>query len=179
MPHLNNPKLISAMRRAVSDVTEARSVFNALGTRPDHEAVDTARFKLLELNAHSSRGSDELNDDCKMYKAVITLDEMHEAYEKMLSEAERRLERIYEAEVAGKGENFIEEEEEGGKNVEEAEKMNEEVARILKEAESEKGIEKVDLSERKLRALPEAFGRLASLVVLNLSNNQLEVRIFI
>lgn len=175
MPHLNNPKLISAMRRAVSDVTEARSVLKALGTRPDHEAVDTARFKLLELNAHSSRGSDELNEDCKMYKAVITLDEMHEAYEKMLGEAERRLERIYEAAVAGKDENCIaEEEEEGVKNVEEAEEMNEEVARILKEAESGKGIERVDLSERKLRALPEAFGRLASLVVLNLSNNQLE-----
>lgn len=173
MPHLNNPKLISAMRRAVSDVTEARSVLKALGTRPDHEAVDTARFKLLELNAHSSRGSDELNEDCKMYKAVITLNEMHEAYEKMLGEAERRLERIYEAAVAGEGKNFIEEVE-GGENVEEAEEMDEEVSRILKEAESGKGIERIDLSERKLRALPEAFGRLASLVVLNLSNNRLE-----
>ncbi|KZV33600.1 plant intracell Ras-group-related LRR protein 1-like [Dorcoceras hygrometricum] len=174
MPHLNNPKLISAMRRAVSDVAETRSALKALGTRPDHEAVDMARFKLSELSAQSSTVSDELNDNFKMYKAVISLDEMHDAYEKMLGEAERKLERIYEATVAGEGEDVEEEEKEEGENADEAEEMNEKVARTLKETESGKGIEKVDLSESKLRALPEAFGRLASVIVLNLSHNQLE-----
>ncbi|KAI3454430.1 hypothetical protein Pfo_011093 [Paulownia fortunei] len=172
MPHLKNPKLISAMRRAVSDVAQTRSALQALGTRPDHEAVDAARFRLSEIDAHSSKDSEEINEDYKIYKAVIALDEMHEAYERMLSEAERRLERIYEAAVAG--DELIEEE--GGNEGRDAgeEEMDEEVVGILKEAESGKAIERVDLSGRRLRILPEAFGRLKSLIVLNLSNNQLE-----
>ncbi|KAK4394821.1 Plant intracellular Ras-group-related LRR protein 9 [Sesamum angolense] len=173
MPHLKNPKLISAMRRAVTDVAKTRSVLEILGTRPDHEAVDAARFRLSELKAQSSGDVKEGNEDYKICEAVITLDEMHEAYEKMLSEGERKLERIYEAAVAG--DELIEEE--GGNEgrvLEEEEEMDEKVVEILKEAESGKAIERVDLSNRKLRIFPEAFGKLKSLVVLNLSNNQLE-----
>ncbi|KAK6148307.1 hypothetical protein DH2020_019219 [Rehmannia glutinosa] len=174
MPHLKNPKLISAMRRAVSDVAQTRSTLQALGTRPDHEAVDAARFRLSEIDAHSSRDSEEINEDYKIYKAVIALDEMHETYERLLSEAERRLERIYEAALAGDELN----EEEGGneKSDSREEEMDEAVVAILKEAESgKKAIERVDLSGRKLRIFPEALGRLKSLVVLNFSDNQLEV----
>ncbi|KAL0318572.1 UNVERIFIED_CONTAM: Plant intracellular Ras-group-related LRR protein 9 [Sesamum angustifolium] len=86
MPHLKNPKLISAMRRAVTDVAKTRSVLEILGTRPDHEAVDAARFRLSELKAQSSGDVKEGNEDYKICEAVITLDEMHEAYERMLSE---------------------------------------------------------------------------------------------
>lgn len=175
MPYLKNRKLISAMRRAVSDVAQTRSALQTLGTRPDHETVDTARLRLSEIDAHSSKTSEEIIENYKIYKAVIALDEMHEAYERMLSEAERRLEKIYEAAVAGV--ELIEEE---GGNAERdlgEEEINEEVVGILKDAESGKVIERVDLSGRRLRILPESFGRLNLLVVLNLSNNQLEVRL--
>ncbi|KAL8529965.1 hypothetical protein ACS0TY_007148 [Phlomoides rotata] len=159
MPHLKDSKLISAMRRAVSDVSQTRSVLQALGPRPDHEALDVARSKIAEMN---SDGSSEY----KAYKAVISLDEMHEAYEKMSAEAERRLERIYVAGVDDAAEVEVKVKEEP---------MNEEVVAILKEVEKgKKNIEKVDLSGRGLRVLPEAFGTVKSLVVLNLSNNQLQ-----
>ncbi|KAL8457958.1 hypothetical protein ACS0TY_035724 [Phlomoides rotata] len=173
MPHLKNKKLVSEMRRAVTDVAQTRSALQTLGTRPDHETVDTARLKLSEFDAHSSKTSEDIIEDYKVFKAVIALDEMHEAYERMLSEAERRLEKIYEAAVAGEELNE-DEEEESGRDLGE-EEMNEEVMGILKDAESGKVIEKVDLSGRKLRIFPEAFGKLKTLIVLNMSNNQLEV----
>ncbi|KAG8378783.1 hypothetical protein BUALT_Bualt07G0020900 [Buddleja alternifolia] len=172
MPHLKNPKLISAMRAAVTEVAQTRSTLQALGIRPDHEAVDAARFSLSEISAQSSMDSEEVKEDCKAFKAVIALDEMHEAYERMLSEAERRLEKIYEAAVAG--DEVIEDEMENGKKDLEQEEVDEEVVKVLKEVELGKEIDRVDLSGRKLRIFPEAFGRMKSMVVLNLSSNQLE-----
>ncbi|GFP90767.1 plant intracellular RAS-group-related lrr protein 1 [Phtheirospermum japonicum] len=170
MPHLKNPKLIADMRRAVADVAQTRSTLQALGTRPDHEAVDAARFRLSEIDSHLSKDSKEVQEEYRLFKSVIALDEMHDSYEKMLRDGERRLEKIYEAALAG---NEAIEEEDGGNGEEE---IDEEVVAILKEAEAgKKVIEKIDLSERKLRIVPEAFGRLKSLVVLNFSNNQLEV----
>lgn len=172
MPHLKDPKLISAMRWAVSDVSQTRSVLQALGPRPDHEALDVARSKLAEMN---SDGSSEY----KTYKAVISLDEMHEAYERMLAEAEKRLERIYVVGIDGAEEEAAAAPAETVEEVKE-EPMNEEVVAILKEVEKgKKNTERVDLSGRGLRMLPEAFGTVQSLVVLNLSNNQLKVRILL
>lgn len=176
MPDLKNPELISAMRDAVNDVAQSRSVLEALGPRPDHETIDVARLRLSEID------SDEAVEDYKACKAVIGLDEMHEAYEKMLEEAERRLERIHEAVVAGAdtapAETEAEVEKEEASEVKAVDMMNEEVAAILKAAEAgKKAIEKVDLSGRKLKILPEEFGRLKLLIVLNLSYNKLEVRI--
>jgi len=54
------------------------------------------------------------------------------------------------------------------------EEVDEGVVGILRKAESEE-VEKVDLSGSQLRILPEAFGKILGLVVLNLSQNQLEV----
>ncbi|GER56775.1 plant intracellular ras group-related LRR 1 [Striga asiatica] len=173
MPHLKNRSLIAEMRRAVGDVAQTRSTLRALGTRPDHEAVDAARLRLAEIDAHSSKDSAEIQEEYTIYKAVVSLDEMHAAYEKMLSEGERRLEKIYEAALAGA--EVIEEEGEDEGVGEGKEEIDEEVVAILKEAEEGKAVERVDLSGRRLRILPEAFGRLKSLVVLNLSDNQLEV----
>ncbi|KAL2253932.1 UNVERIFIED_CONTAM: Plant intracellular Ras-group-related LRR protein 9 [Sesamum indicum] len=173
MPHLKNPELISAMRRAVKDVAQTRSILQTLGTRPDHETVDTARFKLAEYD-QSKPVSEELVTEYKNYKAVIALDEMHEAYERMVSAAEKRLERFYEAALAGV--DLAEAEKEVNKDKDQ-EEVNEEVVGILKAAELGKGIARVDLSGRRLRILPEQFGRMKSLIVLNLSHNQLEVRI--
>ncbi|KAF5933083.1 hypothetical protein HYC85_029254 [Camellia sinensis] len=181
MPQLTDPKIIASMRSAVSDVAQARSVLKTLGDRPDHEAVDTAKAKLFEIESQLSKQheeivfSPELRDsaekDRQVYKAVISLDEMHEAYEKLVKDAEARLVKIYEAAVAGRDV----EEYDGDGSREVVEEVNEEVVGILQEASSGKGIERIDLSGRLLRLLPEAFGSLRGLVVLILSSNQLQV----
>ncbi|CAK9137548.1 unnamed protein product [Ilex paraguariensis] len=195
MPHLTDSKVIASMRLAVADVAQTRSILQTLGERPDHESVDTAKAKIDEIEAKlandlgqiglSPRPAEvdslqwraqlsEKEEECReaaekerqIYKAVVSLDEMHESYEKMLKEAEERLEKIYE--TAAAGDDSMEE------NPEVVEEVDEEVVRILQDP-SRKGIERVNLSGRKLRFLPEAFGRLSRLVVLDLSNNQLEV----
>nr|XP_010912988.1 plant intracellular Ras-group-related LRR protein 3 [Elaeis guineensis] len=199
MPHLNNPELLAAMVAAVSDVSQTRSVLRTLGERPDHEAVDDARARIAEIDAALARDLEEIvraprpeeedrlqwrteqaerEKECRAraererraYKAVIQLDEMHEAYENLLKDAEEQLVKIYRsAEAGGDGA-------EGSRApaVKEDEPANEEVIGILQEA-SGKCLERVDLSDRQLRYLPEEFGKLNGLVYLNLSNNQLEV----
>lgn len=104
-----------------------------------------------------------------MYKAVIQLDEMHDAYEKLLRSAEEKLVKIYDTIVREKEDG----DDENANNDEIIDEMNEEVAAILKEED----VEKVDLSGRKLKILPEAFGKLHHLIVLNLSSNQFQVLI--
>ncbi|EHA8587695.1 Plant intracellular Ras-group-related LRR protein 1 [Cocos nucifera] len=199
MPRLNNPELLAAMAAAVSDVAKTRSVLQTLGERPDHEAVDDARARIAEIEATLARELEEIvraprsdevdrlqwraeqaerEKECRAraererraYRAVIQLDEMHEAYENLLKEAEERLVKIYRsAEAGGSGDE--------GTSVpagQEDEPVKEEVIGILQEA-SEKCLERVDLSDRQLRYLPEAFGKLRGLVSLNLSSNQLEM----
>lgn len=181
MPPLTDPNLISAMRSTVSDVSQTRSILSQLGPRPDHESVDSAKAKLAEIEIILANELDEINlseidgEDVKkkemerekeIYKAVIALDELHESYGKVLAEAEAKLERIYEAAVAGNS---------GGDDVAEgSEEVDEEVVRILQEA-NQKAVERIDLAERSLRFVPEAFGKIRSLVALNLSVNQLQV----
>ncbi|KAM3381161.1 plant intracellular Ras-group-related LRR protein 9 [Capsicum galapagoense] len=200
MPHLTDPKVVNAMRAAVADVSQTRSVLKTLGERPYHELVDTARVKLAEIEAELSKRLEEIvlsprppemeredwrsdlavkEEECRKavekekeaYKALIALDELHEAYEKMLKDAEQRLEKIYETAVAG---GNLEEQVSGEKSSEVKEEANEEVIGILQEALG-KSVERVDLSGRQLRILPEAFGKIRSLIVLNLSNNHLKV----
>ncbi|KAJ8553933.1 hypothetical protein K7X08_024611 [Anisodus acutangulus] len=202
MPHLADPKVIAAMRFAVADVSQTRSMLKTLGERSDHELVDTARVKLAEIEANLYKRIEEIvlsprplemerddwrsdlavkEDECRKaadkekeeYKALIALDELHEAYEKMLKDAEGRLEKIYETAVAGGDVEAIEQGS-GEKSTELKEEVNEEVIAILQEALG-KSVERVDLSGRQLRVLPEAFGKIHSLIVLNLSNNQLAV----
>ena len=103
------------------------------------------------------------------YNSILKLNELHESYEKLLKEGEERLVRIYES--AEKNAAAVAEEE--AKEVE----VSEEVVSILQQAE-EKPLDRVDLSGRKLKLLPEAFGRIQGLLVLNLYNNQLEVSFF-
>ncbi|KAI4336219.1 hypothetical protein L6164_014773 [Bauhinia variegata] len=195
MPHLKDPKLLDAMTRAISDVAQARSVLKLIGGRPDHETVDNAKAQLADLEAQLSRQLEEIvlaprpadvdvqqwrahqaekEKECRnlaekekrVYKSVMQLDEMHQAYEKMLKEAEKKLGKIYESAEGGA------EEDEDTKPVEE--EVNEEVVGILQEAYG-KGMERVELSGRNLRLLPEAFGRIPGLVVLDVSSNQLTV----
>ncbi|XP_068652401.1 plant intracellular Ras-group-related LRR protein 1-like [Aristolochia californica] len=194
MPHLRNPEVLAAMKAAVADVVQSRSILRTLGERPDHETVDRARQTITEIDAHLAKQLEEIvlasrpegvdrfewrnqqaenERQCRsdaereksVCKAVPQLEEMHDAYEKLLKDAEERLLRIYRSS-------------EGSVNTEEdrsvKEEVNEDVVGILQGAMGN-GIERVDLSGRQLTILPEAFGRLRTLVVLNLSNNQLEV----
>lgn len=191
MPHLENPEIFAAMRLAVADVAQSRSVLKTLGERPDHESVDRAKSKLAEIEANMSAQMDEivlspkkegakgeeerggwkaLEREKELCKSVISLDEMHETYENMLRGAEERLQKIYDAAVAGRDEAELEEE----KKQVVVEEVDEEVVALLKDVEANKKIEKVNLSARKLRLMPEAFGKIKSLVVLDLSSNQIE-----
>ncbi|EOY20885.1 Plant intracellular Ras-group-related LRR protein 9 [Theobroma cacao] len=191
MPYLSHPNVLASMAHSVSDVAQTRSVLQTLGPRPDHEVVDMARSKLGEIEAGLSKSLEELvlsprpvdvdrlewrshladkeqqirqqaEKEKSIYKSILQLDEMHEAYGKLLREAEDRLVKIYEK--AGKV----------AENTEVVEEVNAEVVGVLEEAQG-RGLERVDLSGKKLRFLPEAFGKISGLVLLNLSSNQLEV----
>ncbi|GMJ05962.1 plant intracellular ras group-related LRR 9 [Hibiscus trionum] len=190
MPNLSHPKVLASMTHAINDVAQTRSVLQTLGPRPDHESVDMARSKLAEIDSGLSKSLEELvlsprpaevdqaewrahlaekeqqirqeaEKEKSMYKSILQLDEMHEAYEKLVKQAEERLVKIYEK--AGEVEE----------NMEQIEETNPEVIGILEEAQG-KGLERVDLCGRKLRFLPEAFGKISGLISLNLSGNQLE-----
>ncbi|MBA0834957.1 hypothetical protein Goarm_007271, partial [Gossypium armourianum] len=191
MPHLSHPKVLASMTHAIYDVAQTRSVLQTLGPRPDHESVDMAHHKLAEIDSNLSKSLEELvlsprpegvdqaewranlagkeqqirqqaEQEKSMYKSILQLDEMHEAYGKLVKQAEERLVKIYEkaGEVADDSEPV--------------EETNPEVVGILEEAQG-KGLERVDLCGRKLRYLPEAFGKISGLLSLNLSGNQLEV----
>lgn len=194
MPHLSHPNVLASMTHAVSDVAQTRSLLRTLGPRPDHESVDLACSKLDEIESTLSKSLEELvlsprpveadrlewrahladkeqqirqqaDKEKSAYKSILQLDEMHEAYGKLVKEAEERLVKIYEK--AGKVAEISEL----------VDDVNEEVVGILEEAQG-RGLERVDLSARNLRFLPEAFGKITALLVLNLSSNQLEVCFF-
>ncbi|PKA57793.1 LRR receptor-like serine/threonine-protein kinase FLS2 [Apostasia shenzhenica] len=195
MPDLRHPDLLASMALAVADVVETRSVLQSLGDRPDHEAVDAARARLADIDSNLDDQLGEIfrtpcpdfvdpiawraeiaqrEKDCREkadkemspYKDVVKLDEMHDAYDKLLKEAEERLEKMYGS-AAGGGAPERLRDEEG------VEQVNEEVVAIL-QAASVKCVDKVDLSGRRLWYLPEAFGTMRGLLSLDLSSNRLE-----
>lgn len=181
MPHLAQPGVLASMTGAISDVAETRSILRTLGPRPDHETVDKARAKLSDIVASLSESFEdialneaaakdekkrqEMDQEKTWCESILKLDEVHASYEKLLKEAEERLVRIYEH-----AEKNAAADEESVAEVE----VNEEVVGILQHA-SANPVDRVDLSGRKLRLLPEAFGRIQGLLLLNLSDNKLEV----
>ncbi|GAB4860651.1 hypothetical protein Ancab_035814 [Ancistrocladus abbreviatus] len=201
MPHLKDPKVIEQMTKAVSDIAQTRSVLQALGPRPVHETIDKAKAKIVEIDEYLSKQLEEIvlsprppeierlewrshladkekqtreaaEKEKQLYKSIIQLDEMHEAYEKLLKDAEVKLMKIYDSAAmeGGAGTNSREKAE----SLEVKEEANEEVVGILQQNAAGKGVEHIDLSGRRLRFLPEAFGKIPGLAVLNLSKNQLE-----
>ncbi|GMH01244.1 hypothetical protein Nepgr_003083 [Nepenthes gracilis] len=204
MPHLKDPKVIKAMTKAVSEIAQTRLVLQALGDRPDHETIDRAKEKIALIDENLSKQLEEIvlsqrpaeidrlewrshladketqareaaEKEKQMYISIIQLDEMHESYQKLLKDAEAKLLKIYDSAASAKGEEG--ENDGGGERVESSgvkEEVNEEVIGILQENASGKGIENINLSRRRLRFLPEAFGKIPGLRVLNMSNNQLE-----
>ncbi|KAL7616505.1 plant intracellular Ras-group-related LRR protein 9 [Lactuca sativa] len=190
MPHLSDPELLASMRATVDDVSRTRSVLKTLGECPDHEFVDIARSRLAEIEESLANQLEEvaLSDkdavevdkrkkeeerEKQSFKAVISLYEMHQSYEKMLSEAEKRLEKLYEE--AKKGGKSVAVDDQGCSSefptVEDD--VKDEVVAILNDALAN-DLKRIDLSERRLPFLPEAFGKLRMLVSLKISSNQLQ-----
>lgn len=194
MPNLADPEMLASMTRAISDVSQTRSVLKLIGARPTHEQVDDAKARLADLEAHLSRQLQEIvglprppeideprwrahvaekenaikestEKEKRVLKSLIQLDQMHDSYEKLLKDAEKRLVKIYEGD--GESDNDNNNDNEG--------EVKEEVEEILHEAHG-KGIERVDLSGKRLKLLPPAFGHIPALVVLDVSTNQLSVR---
>ncbi|XWS34721.1 hypothetical protein CRYUN_Cryun21dG0062200 [Craigia yunnanensis] len=154
-PHLTDPRILSSLSQSIpATVTQTHFLLRSLGHRPDPSTVSSARSKITQIQETLSS-----SDEAEIYKTVLRLEEMHEDYDKQLTEVEENLGRVYRSIV----------EEMGGED-----EVNEEVVRILKEAENGV-VERVELSGRQLRLLPEAFGKLHGLIYLNLSGNQLEV----
>ncbi|CAN6249053.1 unnamed protein product [Urochloa humidicola] len=177
MPGLRHLSVLRAMTRAVADVSAARSALQVLGPRSDHELVDSSRAIVAAAEAGDSRIPEE---DVEACRAVVRLEETHDAYEALLQEAEARLERVYRS--AMEGTDLDDESAEGGKDDGSAAgaeggdaSVQEEVVAVLKQAEEGKPVESVRLVDRQLRQLPEAFGRILGLRVLDVSRNQLEV----
>ncbi|CAL5016377.1 unnamed protein product [Urochloa decumbens] len=177
MPGLRHPSVLRAMTRAVADVSAARSALQVLGPRSDHELVDSSRAIVAAAEAGDTRIPE---GDVEACRAVVRLEETHDAYEALLQEAEARLEKVYRS--AMEGTDLDDESAEGAKDEGPAAgaeggdaAVQEEVVAVLKQAEEGKPVESVRLVDRQLRQLPEAFGRIQGLRVLDVSRNQLEV----
>ena len=177
MPGLRHPSVLHAMSRAVADVSAARSALRELGTRPDHELVDSSRA-LIAAAATAGDGAQRIIEaDLEACRTVVQLEETHEAYETLLHEAEGRLEMVYRSAMEGKDLEEADGKDESAAGAEAGDAAaQEEVVAVLKQAEEGKAVESVRLVDRKLRYLPEAFGRIQGLRVLDVSHNQLEVR---
>lgn len=155
-PHLNHPKVLPSLTTLLPElnITNTLSLLSTIGPRPDPSALATSRAKIAEPHVD--------DDVVQVYQALLRVEEMHVECAKQLKAAEERVVEAYESCVA---QSVKGDEEEG---------VNERVVGILRKAEVEQ-VEKVDLSGLQLRILPDAFGKIHGLVVLNLSSNQLEV----
>ncbi|BAT99482.1 hypothetical protein LR48_Vigan03g316200 [Vigna angularis] len=150
-PHLNHPQVLPSLTQRAStlNVSHTLSLLRTIGPRPDPSAVAAARAKIADPNAP--------DDETQVFHALVRVDGMHEECVKQLRAAEEMLVEAYAQSVKGVGEE-----------------VDEGVVGILRQAEIEE-VKKVDLSGSQLRILPEAFGKIRGLVVLNLSQNQLEL----
>ncbi|KAJ8769327.1 hypothetical protein K2173_002531 [Erythroxylum novogranatense] len=101
MPRLSDPKLLASMKRVISDVSQTRAMLRTLGPRLDHESVDTAKQKLSKTECTISE------KERSLFKMIVRLEMMHDAYEKLLKDAEKRLVEIYENAKSGKGKDVV------------------------------------------------------------------------
>ncbi|CAD6335435.1 unnamed protein product [Miscanthus lutarioriparius] len=69
-----------------------------LGPRPDHELIDSSRAIVAAAEAGDTRIPEA---DAEACRAVVRLEETHDAYEALLHEAEARLERVYRSAMEG------------------------------------------------------------------------------
>ncbi|KAM0837977.1 hypothetical protein ACQ4PT_061290 [Festuca glaucescens] len=169
MSGLRHPSVLHAMSRALQD----------LGPRPDHELVDSSRALIAATTAAGDGAQRIIEADLEACRTVVKLEETHDAYEALLHEAEARLEKVYRTAMEGRDLEEAEGKDESaaatGAEAGDA-ATQEEVLAVLKQAEEGKPVESVRLVDRNLRYLPEAFGRIQGLRVLDVSHNQLQVR---
>ncbi|KAI3777624.1 hypothetical protein L1987_47424 [Smallanthus sonchifolius] len=186
--HLTEDDILSNIRAVVVEVSQIRSVIKTLGERPDPETVDLARSRYAEAESPFAIQYDGIelseNDmevverrrrsakrEMQMYSALISLDEMHGTYSNLLVAAEKRLQKLYDsAKAAGKLSAIDKKVSSMLPTI--AEEVKEEMGDILHDALMN-GVERIDLSYRRLPFVPEAFGKLRTLVSLNLSANKL------
>ncbi|KAK4773331.1 hypothetical protein SAY87_028350 [Trapa incisa] len=182
----------------VADVAQKRCALLRLGPRPDHEMVDAARSRLREKEAALSKKLQEIvlsprpdnfdrlewrarlaqnekacreaaEKEIRVCRTIVSLDEMHEECEKLLKEAEKRLVKIYES-----ADDTIEDNRNSDPSTNE--RFHQESVKYLQDLLEQNWLERVNLSGKRLRLLPdELFGRIHGVTVLNLSGNQLEV----
>ncbi|KAL8230591.1 hypothetical protein R6Q57_000369 [Mikania cordata] len=185
--HLTDDDILANIRAVVVEVSQIRSVIKTLGDRPDPETVDLARSRYAEAESpfgdqfdESMFSEEDLEEmkrrryarrEMQMYRALISLDEMHETYNNLLVMAERRLQKLYNtAKSAGKLSALDKKASSVLPTI--AEEVKEEMADILQDALMN-GVARIDLSDRRLPFVPEAFGKLHTLVSLDLSANKL------
>nr|CAD1820087.1 unnamed protein product [Ananas comosus var. bracteatus] len=168
------------MSAAVAEVAQVRAVLRTLGDRPDHEAVDAARARIAEAEAAPRLDEERTRArraprgrSGSWWVARRGAARGHACGVRGAAEGRRGAAR-HDLPRRGRGQErrgrrSRARRRSGG----EEEQVNEEVVGILQGAVG-KCVERVDLSDRQLRHLPEAFGKLRGLVYLNVSNNQLE-----
>ncbi|KAJ0639791.1 putative leucine-rich repeat domain superfamily [Helianthus annuus] len=185
---LTDDDILANIRAVVVEVSQIRSVIQTLGDRPDPETVELARSRYAEAESPFAVQFDGITlseqemevvekrrtaakREMQMYRALISLEEMHESYSKLLVVAERRLHKLYDtAKAAGKLTAVDKKVSSMLPTI--AEEVKEEMGDILHDALMN-GVERIDLSYRQLPFVPEAFGKLRTLVSLNLSANKL------
>ncbi|KAL0757663.1 hypothetical protein YC2023_104091 [Brassica napus] len=158
-PLLTNPHVISTLIESIpSTITQTLHVFASLGPRPDPSSVSSARAKIAQIRETdpSSLSPEDAAKEEQIYVTVVKLEEVHEGYEKQLRDLEEKLSEVYASAV---------------ESLDGGDEVNEEVLEILDGG----GVERIDLSDRRLKLLPEALGNNVSLVSLNLSRNDLKL----
>ncbi|KAL1216148.1 Plant intracellular Ras-group-related LRR protein 3 [Cardamine amara subsp. amara] len=115
--------------------------------------------QIAQIREDDSLSPDDAAKEVQVYATVVKLEEVHEGYEKKLRELEEELGKVYASAVESLN---------GGDEV------NEEVVAVLKEVEDGGVVERIDLSDRQLKLLPDAIVKIVGLVSLNLSRNDLK-----
>ncbi|KAH0976568.1 hypothetical protein GBA52_026287 [Prunus armeniaca] len=178
MPHLSDPKVLAAMSRAISDVSQTRSVLKTLGDRPDHEAVDVSKARLAAVDSDLAKKLEELvlsprPADVDRLQWRANLADREQEYRESAEKEKQGYKAIVQLDDRPRPGVVVEDdkvEEEGFTS----DQVHEEVVGILQEASGTE-LDRVNLSGRRLRFLPEAFGRIRGLLMLDLSNNELQV----
>ncbi|EOA40343.1 hypothetical protein CARUB_v10009069mg [Capsella rubella] len=159
-PLLTNPHVISSLIESIpSTITQTLFVFGSLGPRPDPSAVSSARAKIVAIRENDSLSPEDAAKEEQFYAAVVKLEEVHEGYERQLRDLEEELSRVYASAV---------------ESLDGGDEVNVEVLSVIKEAEDGGVVERIDLSDRGLKLLPDALGKIVGLVSLDLSRNDLK-----
>ncbi|KAJ0253339.1 Plant intracellular Ras-group-related LRR protein 3 [Hirschfeldia incana] len=155
-PLLTNPHVISTLIESIpTTITQTLRVFSSLGPRPDPSSVSSARAKIAQIR-ETSESEDAAAKEEQIYATVVKLEEVHEGYEKQLRGLEEKLREVYASAV---------------ESLDGGDEVNEEVLEIIEKSEGEM----IDLSDRRLKLLPDALSKNVSLVSLNLSRNDLKL----